>query len=133
LSLSETLNRPRPIRRLPFVAVCKMVDWCTKIRSPDDFSSPSLARCGLWGESRPSHPDGHGPAYRELRESLGDPFTPDLHPAGWRLEHFVADLLLDCETGYIAESRSDGGLNYIFNRRNGPIAAALAVTLDAPP
>ncbi|GAA1880729.1 hypothetical protein [Asanoa iriomotensis] len=77
-------------------------------------------------------PDGHSPAYEELRASLGEPFAPEVHPAGWRLEHFVADLLLDCKTGYIAESRSDGGLNYIFNRRTGPIAAALAVTLDAP-
>ncbi len=77
-------------------------------------------------------PHGHSPAYGELHASLGDPFTPALHPAGWRLEHFVAGLLLDCETGYIAESRTDGGLNYIFNRRSGPIAAALAVTLDAP-
>lgn len=77
-------------------------------------------------------PDGHIPAYSELRAWLGEPFAPDLHPAGWRLEHFVADLLLDCETGYIAESRSDSGLNYIFNRRSGPISVALAVTLDAP-
>jgi hypothetical protein len=77
-------------------------------------------------------PDGHSPAYGELRASLTEPFAPDVHPAGWRLEHFVADLMLDCETGYIAGSRSDGGLNYIFNRRTGPIAAALAVTLDAP-
>jgi len=77
-------------------------------------------------------PNGHSPAYDQLRGSLGDPFTSDVHPAGWRLEHFVTDLLLDCETGYIAESRSDNGLNYIFNRRTGPIAATLAVTLDAP-
>ncbi len=77
-------------------------------------------------------PDGHSPAYGELRATLGAPFSPDIHPTGWRLEHFVTDLLLECETGYIAESRSDGGLNYIFNRRTGPIAAALAVTLDAP-
>lgn len=77
-------------------------------------------------------PDGHSPAYGELRASLGTPFDPDLHPTGWRLEHFVTNLLLDCETGYIADSRSDRGLNYIFNRRSGPIAAALAITLDAP-
>lgn len=76
-------------------------------------------------------PDGHSPAYGEIRSSLGIPFGPD-HPAGWRLEHFVVSLLLECETGYIAQSRQDGGLNYIFNRRTGPISAALAVTLDAP-
>jgi len=44
----------------------------------------------------------------------------------------VVDLLLNCETGYIASSPSDGGLNYIFNRRSGPISAAIALTIDAP-
>jgi hypothetical protein len=77
-------------------------------------------------------PGGHSPTYGELQQNLGDPFLPSVHSAGWRLEHFVIDLLLECETGYIAESRHDGGLNYIFNRRTGPISAALAVTLDAP-
>jgi hypothetical protein len=48
------------------------------------------------------------------------------------LEHFVVDLLLNCETGYIARSPSDGGLNYIFNRRSGPISAAITLTIDAP-
>ncbi len=52
--------------------------------------------------------------------------------SGWRLEHFVVNLLLECETGYIANSPDDNGLNYVFNRRTGPISAALAITLDAP-
>jgi hypothetical protein len=78
-----------------------------------------------------SRPAGHSPTYSEIISSLGTPFGPD-HPAGWRLEHFVVALLLECETGYIAESREDSGLNYIFYRRTGPISAALAITLDAP-
>lgn len=44
----------------------------------------------------------------------------------------MADLLLNCETGYIADSPSDGGLSYIFNGRSGPISAAIALTIDAP-
>lgn len=60
------------------------------------------------------------------------PRSADLHPANWRLEHLVTELLLECETGYIAGSHSDGSLNYIFNRRTGPISAALAIsTQDA--
>lgn len=77
-------------------------------------------------------PEGHSPAYGELRESLIAPFTFEQHQAGWRLEHFVVDLLLECETGYIASGLSDRGLNYIFNRRTGPISAVLALTVDAP-
>jgi hypothetical protein len=78
-----------------------------------------------------SRPAGHSPSYSEIISSLGTPFGPE-NPAGWRLEHFVVALLLECETGYIAESREDSGLNYIFYRRTGPISAALAITLDAP-
>lgn len=77
-------------------------------------------------------PDGSSPAYGDLSASLAVPFNDQRHRSGWRLEHFVVNLLLDCEVGYIANSRSDGGLNYIFNRRSGPISAALALTLDAP-
>lgn len=77
-------------------------------------------------------PAGHSPAYEELRHNLAGPFTLDQHRGGWRLEHFVVDLLLDCEAGYIANSPRDGGLNYIFDRRTGPISAAIALTIDAP-
>ena len=77
-------------------------------------------------------PEGHSPAYEELREGLAAPFTLAQHQAGWRLEHFVVDLLLECETGYIASGPTDRGLNYVFNRRTGPISAALALTIDTP-
>jgi hypothetical protein len=77
-------------------------------------------------------PEGHSPAYEELEGHLPDPFTDEHNRSGWRFEHFIVDLLLECETGYIANSPDDGGLNYIFNRRTGPISAALALTIEAP-
>jgi hypothetical protein len=77
-------------------------------------------------------PDGSTPSYGDLSAGLPLPFDQQRHRAGWRLESFVVDLLLECEVGYVANSPSDGGLNYIFNRRSGPISAALALTLDAP-
>lgn len=76
--------------------------------------------------------EGSSPSYGELVGRLPTPFDQCGNRAGWRLEDFVVDLLLECEAGYIANSPSDGGLNYIFNRRGAPISAALAVTLDAP-
>jgi hypothetical protein len=76
------------------------------------------------------------PAYGGLRESpLQIPFVPDMHPVDWRLEHFVADLLLECEPDYIAASRKDGWLNFHHqppNRQSEPIAAALAITDRIP-
>lgn len=62
-------------------------------------------------------PEGSSPAYRDLTTSLPAPFDNQAHCSGWRLEHFVVNLLLECDVGYIANSPSDGGLNYIFNRR----------------
>lgn len=75
-------------------------------------------------------PEGSAPSYGDIA-TIGTPFVGTL-AGGWRLEHFVVDLVLNCLEGYIAQSPSDGGLNYIFNRRTRPISAALAITLDAP-
>jgi hypothetical protein len=77
-------------------------------------------------------PDGHSPAYGELQRALTSPFMANEHRSGWRLEHFVVDLLLECQVGHVAQSPNDAGLNYIFNRRTGPISASLALTIDAP-
>jgi len=79
-----------------------------------------------------AEPEGSNPSFGQLAASLTAPFDAVEHRAGWRLEHFVVNLLLDCAGGYIANSPNDGGLNYIFNRRSAPISAALALTLDAP-
>ncbi|WP_163513713.1 hypothetical protein [Fodinicola acaciae] len=87
----------------------------------------SQLRAALIGQ-----PDGHSPAYSELLRSFADPFSQNQNQAGWRLENFIVDLVLECEAGHIADSPADNGLNYIFNRRSGPISAALAITIDAP-
>lgn len=75
---------------------------------------------------------GHTPAYDELHSDLPVPFTLDQQRVGWRLEDFVVDRLLQCEDGYIAGDPSDSNLRYVFRRRTGPIAAAIALTIDAP-
>jgi len=49
---------------------------------------------------------------------------------GWRLEDFV-DQLVTCKNGYVAKDSADAGLETVFYRRQGPIAAAIAVTIDA--
>ncbi|MET8983837.1 hypothetical protein ABZW49_00140 [Nonomuraea wenchangensis] len=79
-----------------------------------------------------SRPLGHSPAFGEICNDLLGPFAEEQHTAGWRLEHFLVDSLLNCETGYIAKSRADAGLDAVFNRRTGPISAAFSITLDAP-
>lgn len=79
--------------------------------------------------SRNDSPDT--PSYGLLKH-LPSPFTQSRHRGGWRLEHFVVDLLLQCKTGRITDVRDDEGLYWVFNEKSGPIGAAISITLDAP-
>jgi hypothetical protein len=72
------------------------------------------------------------PSYGGLVNKLAEPFDADSHRGGWRLEYFVVDLLLNCKTGRITDIRNDEGLYQVFNRRTGPIQAAISITIDAP-
>ena len=77
-------------------------------------------------------PDGYSPYYKDVKALLPGPPAPTRTPPGWLVEEFIADLAIDCKVGYVAEKESDEGLFEIFNRRSGPIAAAIAVTFDGP-
>lgn len=76
--------------------------------------------------------DHSAPRFADLPPAASLPVLPGDNLPGWRLEEFVADLVIQCRAGYVAESRQDGGLNYIFSRRGAPIAAAFAITIEAP-
>jgi hypothetical protein len=65
--------------------------------------------------------DNSSPAFSDLRVA-----------AGWTLENFDADQLVQCHEGFVAQGPQDPGLFHIFNRRSGPIAAAISVTIDEP-
>lgn len=67
------------------------------------------------------HVDGHRPTLAEV--------GPD---AGWRLEDFAADELLECREGSVFDTIGDERIQSLFYRRSGPIAAAIAMTIDAP-
>lgn len=41
--------------------------------------------------------------------------------------------MLRCHEGFLAEKQTDDELRALFLRRAGPIAAAFAITIDAPP
>lgn len=70
--------------------------------------------------------NGQKPTIAEL-ETL----CPDA-PYGWSLEHFVADLLLGCVEGSIFKDISEDRIQSLFYRRSGPIAAAIAISIEAP-
>lgn len=64
---------------------------------------------------------------------LGDLDDLALLPAyGWRLEEFVGDELLECREGNRFDSIEDDRIQRLFYRRTGPIAAAIAIWIEAP-
>jgi hypothetical protein len=73
-----------------------------------------------------SHVSGHKPSLSDLKALLLDA------PFGWTLEHFVADLVLGCIEGSAFNSISEAHIQNLFYRRSGPIAAAIAISIEAP-
>ena len=51
---------------------------------------------------------------------------------GWRLEHFMANLLLNCKEGRRFTDVDSYDMEALFFRRSGPIAATVAVTVEMP-
>ena len=115
IPLSRTLPLARRIR-IPRVTTigCRIV--------PSRILRASLKRMS----------DSYSPTYQDLKRHLGAPFDSGHSAAGWRLENFAADLLMDCEEGYRTDTRQDRALVALFTERAAPIAAAVAVTFDAP-
>jgi hypothetical protein len=67
--------------------------------------------------------EGERPTHDQLTDQCGE---------GWPLDSFVADELLGCREGQVFESVNDEAIETLFNRRSGPIAAAISITLEAP-
>ena len=70
----------------------------------------------------------HSPSFSELAGLVGT----GSHFAGWRLDHFVADLVLGCKQGKLIESEDQGTMRSLFSERSGPISAAIAVAIEGP-
>jgi hypothetical protein len=77
--------------------------------------------------------DAKGKTYSpKLADTRSLMTAPDAKPYGWRLEYFMADLLLGCRQGHRYTSDDDIPIETLFYRRSGPIAAAIAVTVEMP-
>jgi hypothetical protein len=71
------------------------------------------------------------PSLKAIDQSL-DASDATVHVGGWRLEYFMTELLLGCHEGKRFTKADDRDLYEIFNRRSGPIAATVAVTVEMP-
>ena len=74
-----------------------------------------------------SKPAGYSPTFAELSQTSNLPLPGS---GGWRLENFISNLLLKCKQGNLFESLDQENIFALFNRRSGPIAAAVAVTIE---
>ncbi|MGH2372014.1 MAG: hypothetical protein ACREOC_14535 [Gemmatimonadales bacterium] len=70
---------------------------------------------------------GYRPTFEDLASLVGDK-----NSGGWPLQHFVAGLFLTCKEGSPFDSVADGRIQNLFYRRSGPIAAAIAIVIEAP-
>lgn len=68
------------------------------------------------------------PRYADI-EATRPPHAFAPYNAGWRLEDFMIDLVLACHEGKVTAGL-DETLDAVFYRRNYPIAAAFAVTIE---
>jgi len=70
------------------------------------------------------------PSYEEIKTKIKLSDSKNQHIAGWRLEYFVNELLLECKEGYIAKSLKDEALNNLFYRRTGPLHSAILINIE---
>ena len=72
------------------------------------------------------------PTYGDVCYADSPPFDDDANNGGWRLEDFVVNRFLGCETGYQVDTDRDSTLLNLFGGRSAPIAAAISINIDIP-
>jgi hypothetical protein len=70
---------------------------------------------------------GYAPSFSDLTHVVS---KQNVHASGWRLEHFMSSLVMRCQEGKLFPGLDDENIFALFNRRSGPIAAAVAVTVE---
>jgi hypothetical protein len=70
---------------------------------------------------------GYSPSFLDITSAMAEA-SPN--QAGWRVEHYVSDHVLRCKRGKIFEGLNQENIFNLFNRRSGPIAAALSITIE---
>jgi hypothetical protein len=61
------------------------------------------------------------PRWKPSLKSLADACGNEEHRFGWRLEYFIADLLLQCHEGTLLQDPGEPPIHDLFYRRTGPI------------
>ena len=84
---------------------------------------------GLLAASLLTRPSGFSPRLTDVSGLLPGGAR---HRYGWKLEHFIAQLVLRCKEGRVFARSQDEDIQSLFFRRSGPIAAAISVSVEVP-
>jgi hypothetical protein len=68
--------------------------------------------------------NGHSPTLKQIVEG-GE-------TSNWRLESWVADLVLACKLGRRFDESTQDKVSRLLERRTGPIGAAIAISIALP-
>jgi hypothetical protein len=69
----------------------------------------------------------YSPTFGDVKAAMHE-LSPEA--AGWRIEDYVSNQLLRCKRGKLFEGLNQENIFNLFNRRSGPIAAALSITIE---
>ena len=73
---------------------------------------------------------GYMPSYQDVRDGLPPKFSGHNFTAGWRLENFVSDLMLECKEGLVDDSPNFESLRILMDQKRLPMSCALSITFD---
>jgi hypothetical protein len=73
---------------------------------------------------------GKVPSFAPTFQDLQGLVSGSQHLPGWRIDHFVAQLLLGCKQGTLVEGEGQPSVQGIFSERSGPISAAFAIAIE---
>lgn len=68
----------------------------------------------------------YAPSFTDIEGLVGQ----GKHLAGWRLDYFVADLVMGCKQGKLLDEANVDDMTSLFFSRSGPISAAIAIGID---
>ncbi|MEO1580211.1 MAG: hypothetical protein AAFR91_00085 [Pseudomonadota bacterium] len=77
-------------------------------------------------------PIGYKPSYADLQNGIPRTLNEIECAAGWRMEGFAADLMLQCKEGFVDDSPNFESVAIIFDQKRLPMSAGIAITFDIP-
>lgn len=72
------------------------------------------------------------PSYADIKSGTPDAINDVECSAGWRMEAFAADLMLQCKEGLVDDSPNFESVAIIFGQKSLPMSAGIAFSFDMP-